>query len=185
MANSVKDEIDKLDLIVKDKKNKEIVIDILNKLSNIKLIDFKYQGRKRLNKISEYDFSVLKIVGKTKNKEYEFYIRIIKGGEIKKSVFCCWSLLQEEYENDLKRTKESQEIQDRVDKVSIKDNLNQEYKNSVYLALKGDISYNFEVNFIELEKFLEKFEPKLIENLGNINLSDKDILLIMVKDIQK
>ena len=185
MASSINEELDKLRLIIENKKNKEIVIDILNKALNIELTDFKYQGIKALQKISEYDFSVLKIVGKVKNTEYEFYIKIIKGGEIKKSVFCCWSLLQEEYENNLEKTKEWKKIQNRIDKVSIKDNLNQEYKNSIHLALEGDFSYNFEVNFIELEKFLEKFEPELIKNVRNLNFSNKDILLVMVMEEKK
>ena len=183
MASSINKELDKIRLIIENRKNKEIVIDILNKALNIKITDFKYQGIKALQKISEYDFSVLKVVGKVENSEYEFYIKIIKGGEIKKSVFCCWSLLQEEYEKKAEKTKEFQKIKNKIDKVSIKDDLNQEYKNSVHLALEGDLSYNFEVYFIELEKFIEKFEPKLIDNIRNFKLSNKDILLVMVRKV--
>ena len=77
MTSSINEKLDKLRLIIQNRKNKEIVIDILNKALNIKLTDFKYQGIKALQKISEYDFSVLKIVGKVKNKEYEFYIKTV------------------------------------------------------------------------------------------------------------
>ncbi len=183
MTSSINEKLDKLRLIIQNRKNKEIVIDILNKALNIKLTDFKYQGIKALQKISEYDFSVLKIVGKVKNKEYEFYIKTIKGGEIKKSVFCWWSLLQEEYEKNLSNTKECKKIQNKVNKVLIKEDLNLEYKNSVHLALEGDFSYNFEVNFIELKKFLEKFEPELINKIGILNLCSNDILLVIVRKV--
>ena len=44
MASSINEELDKLRLIIENKKNKEIVIDILNKALNIELTDFKYQG---------------------------------------------------------------------------------------------------------------------------------------------
>lgn len=182
MKSSVNDELEKLKNVVLDKKNKEIVIKMLKDILNIKLTDFKFNGVKSLKKITEYDFSVLNIVGDLENKKYDFYIKIIKRGEIKKSVFCCWSLIQEEYENILKNTKETKSKLNRVDKVSIKEEKNEEYKNSVNIALEGSTSYNFEVNFIELEKFMEKFETRLLEKFKKLEFNDKDILLIMVKD---
>lgn len=185
MNGSINAELEKLKDLVLDNKNKEFIIDILKKVLNIKFTDFKYKGIKSLRKITEYDFSVLNVVGNLENKEYEIYIKIIKGGEIKKSVFCCWSLLQEEYESILKGAKESRETQNRLDKISIKDEISEEYRNSVHVSLEGNISYSFEVNFIELENFMEKFEPKLQKYFNNLNLSNKDILLIMVRDIKR
>lgn len=185
MNSSIDGELDRLKSFILDTKNKKIVIKILEKILKIKFTDFKFQEVKTLKRISEYDFSVLNFVGNIEEREFEFYIKIIKGGEIKKSVFCCWSLLQEEYEMFLKETKDSLKIDNKLDKVSIKEEVGEEYKNSVQVIFKGNICYNFEVNFIELERFVEKFEPKLIRKFKNLNLASEDILLIMVKDFDK
>ena len=182
MVDSINEELDKIKNIIGNEENKEFVIQFINKLLNIKLTDFKYEGIITLKKIVEYDFSVLKIIGNFKNKEYELYIRIIKGGEIKKSVFCCWSLLEEENSAYIQSTNDNKMFYDNMQKVLIKDNIDKKYHNKVYIALKGDISYNFEVNFIELEKIKKFFDPKSIEDVGGINLRSKDILLIMVRD---
>ena len=114
----------------------------------------------------------------TKTREiYNIYIKTIKGGEIKKSVFCCWSLLQEEYEYILENQKDT--IDEKIiNKVLIKDKSNQKYRKKVSLKTEGDIGLNFEVNFIELEDFLKIIKLRFKEELKNIN--KKEILLIMV-----
>ena len=183
MKYSINEQLDKISFLIKNIENKEIVIILLNEMLNIKLIDFKYQGIRKLKKLLEYDFYVIKILCETKSKKLEVYIRIIRGGEIKKSVFCCWSLLQEEYENKIKRTNDFKRIQNKINKVSIKEKTIKDYNNSISLALKGDINYNFEVNFIELDKFLKKYRSEFMDKLSTIRLNDKDILLLMVKYI--
>lgn len=184
MKSSIDDELDNLRIIVTDRKNKRIIKEIIEKILDLKLADFSFKGKKSLKKISEYDFSVLDFVGNIENKKFEFYVKIIKGGEIKKSVFCCWSLLQEEYEDSIKETKDSLNTIKELDKVSIREEINKDYKNSVQISLEGNISYHFEVNFIELEKFIEKFELKSLKNLNQIKISNKDILLIMVMELK-
>lgn len=183
MKGSINEELDKLKDIIQE--NKEIVIEILRKTLNIKFTDYEYKGIKSLRKITEYDFSVINIVGNLENKKYEIYIKVIKGGEIKKSVFCCWSLLQEEYEGIFSNAKDSQKKQNRLDKLSIKEEISEDYKNSVHVALEGNNRYNFELNFIELEKFVEKYELSFQENFNHFSFSNKDILLIMVKDFEE
>lgn len=183
MKSSIDDELERLKNFTINIKNRSIIIEMMEKILDLKLTDFKFKGKKSLKKITEYDFSVLDFVGNIENKKYEFYIKIIKGGEIKKSVFCCWSLLQEEYESSLKETKDSLKTIQELDKISIRDEINQDYKNSVQISLEGNISYHFEVNFIELEKFVERFEPKLLQAFNQLKISNKDILLIMVREL--
>ena len=179
MINLVNERFNALKLIIEDIKNKKMVIELLNILLNVELKNFEYKGIKKLEKISEYDFSLLKLVGKTDNKEFEIYTRIIRGGEIKKSVFCCWSLLQEEYEAQMPNNSKNKII----DKVTIKEKRNEAYKNSVCLAQESHINYDFEVNFINFIKLIKQNNPILNKWIEYINLDEKDILLIMVKDI--
>lgn len=179
MINLVNERFNALKLILEDIKNKEMVIELLNTILDIDLKNIEYKGVKKLEKISEYDFSLLKVVGKTNNKDLEFYIRIIRGGEIKKSVFCCWSLLHEEYESKVSNNTKNKI----VDKVAIKEKRNDSCKNSVYLAVDGNVNYNFEVEFIKLQQSIEQNKLKLDKWLKYISLDQKDILLIMVKDI--
>ena len=162
--------------------NKTIVIDIFRELLNINLSDFRFTEKKYLKKITEYDFSVLKYVGNIDNKKIEFYIKLVKGGEIKKSVFCCWSLLQEENEGLFNKDSEDKEKNNKLEKISIKEEENIQYKKSVHISMNGDLDSTFQVNFIELRQFIERFNPDLLIRFKKIKLSDNDILLIMVKD---
>lgn len=179
MKSSINKELDILEKIINNHRNKTNIIEMLDKALNIKLSDFKYKGIIYLKRIIEYDFSIIKIVGIYKDEIFNFYIKIIKGGEIKKSVFCCWSLLQEEYEDTFKNQKDTfQELI--VNKVTIKDNSCKKFRKSVSLKTEGDICFNFEVNFIELKGFLEKFQIEFIEELKNFNIINNGIILIMV-----
>ena len=174
MKGSINKELER---IISNEKHKEEITEILEKTINIKLTDYKYKGIIYLKRIIEYDFSIIKLVGMSEGEIYNIYIKTIKGGEIKKSVFCCWSLLQEEYEYILENQKDT--IDEKIiNKVLIKDKSNQKYRKKVSLKTEGDIGLNFEVNFIELEDFLKIIKLRFKEELKNIN--KKEILLIMV-----
>lgn len=183
MKSSIDDELEKLKRVITNRKNKKIIIEILEKMLDLKLTDFKFKDKKTLKKITGYDFSVLDFVGNIESKDFEFYIKIIKGGEIKKSVFCCWSLLQEEYESPLKGTNDALTTTKELDKISIREEINKDYKNSVQISLEGNINYSFEVNFIELESFVKSFDPKLLQTFNQLKIGNKDILLIMVREL--
>lgn len=180
MNGSINKELEILKKIILNQKNKKNIIRIIRKATEVKVSDFEYKDIIYLKRIIEYDFSIIKLVGKNNGEIYNFYIKIVKGGEIKKSVFCCWSLLQEEYKKVFEKHDDTIDVL-RVNKVSIKDNSNQNYRKIISLKVEGNISFNFEVNFIELETFLKDYEVGAIEELNNVNISNKDILLIMVK----
>lgn len=180
MKSSINKELEMQKKIILNEKNKTALMEILKAAIDVKLTDFKFEGIIYLKRIIEYDFSVIKLVGINKEEVYNFYIKIIKGGEIKKSVFCCWSLLQEEYEDTFENEEETIDKFIKVDKVSIRDNSSQKYKKKVSLKSEGNVNFNFEVNFIELEEFLGKFEFELIRKQEKISISKKDIMLIMV-----
>lgn len=184
MKSSINGELERFKNVLIDDRNKEIVIGILRKALGINITDFRFNELKTLKKITEYDFSVLKFVGSMECKEFEFYIKLIKGGEIKQSVFCCWSLLQEEYESCSKDTEETNILSGKLDKVLIKEDKNEKYTKSVQITLERNINYTFNVNFIELEKFIEKFEPNLLQGVQRIKLSDKDIMLVLIKNMK-
>ena len=75
---------------------------ILEKIFKKEIIEIKIEGIEHFESIIEYNFSLIKanIVYKGNDKE-ELYLRIIKGGKIKESIFCFWSFLYEEYKKKL------------------------------------------------------------------------------------
>jgi len=171
-------ELDKfilLNTIIKDEENKIEVLRMF-KLLNINLIDFTYKGIKNLREISEYDFSLLEIKGKTEKINFEIYLKNIRGGEIKKSVFCCASLLKNEYDKIVKKNKEEKAL----NKILIKEDNNEKYQKIIYFNSKEEKDYIFEINLVNIKKFLEHAKPKFMKNKSK-RLDEKDILLIMIK----
>ena len=79
MAEKELDKFILLNTIIKDEENKIEVLRMF-KLLNINLIDFTYKGIKNLREISEYDFSLLEIKGKTEKINFEIYLKNIRVG---------------------------------------------------------------------------------------------------------
>ena len=71
---------------------------LLEKIFKKIIVEIRIEGVEHFDSIVEYDFSLIKAnIVYRDNKEDELYIRIIKGGKIKESIFCFWSFLYEDY----------------------------------------------------------------------------------------
>lgn len=135
----------------------------------------KFKKIEKYREISEYEFYIINLIGTTKNgKKQSIFIKSIKQGKIKESLFCiCDLTYQKYYENNTKKLKkisilETNEKSKNINKVSVKlfeENLNCE-------------KANIEVYFIEMSKFLSNKNIK--ERIENIEINPKDIIIIGV-----
>lgn len=135
----------------------------------------KFKKIEKYREISEYEFYIINLIGTTKNgKKQSIFIKSIKQGKIKESLFCiCDLTYQKYYENNTKKLKkisilETNEKSKNTNKVSVKlfeENLNCE-------------KANIEVYFIEMSKFLSNKNIK--ERIENIEINPKDIIIIGV-----
>lgn len=160
-----------LETVLKDVENKHRIITLLECLINEEINDFEYVGIQKFDTIIEYDFSLIKINLILKNNERKIiYIRIIKGGQVKESIFCYWSLIYEQYLNDNK-----------FDKVTIAEKSVEQNKKNIILNMNKGSNYSTEIALVELKKYIiEKSEHKeeLKELLKCLNIHDKDILFL-------
>ena len=150
------------------------ITNILNKTVGLDLEQVKFKNIEKYTGISEYDFYLINLIGITKKgKEKEIFIKSIKQGKIKESLFCICDLAYEKYyEEKSKKLKkisiiETNENLKNISKVSVKlfeDNLNFERA-------------NIEIYFIEMSKFLKNIK----ERIENIEISPKDIIIIGVE----
>ena len=78
--------------------NKNDLINLLTKILKISITNIDFIKTEEFDTIDEYEFSiVLTKVTYENGKKEEIYLKMIKGGKIKESIFCFWSLLYEEY----------------------------------------------------------------------------------------
>lgn len=124
------------------------------------------------NAIEEYKFTVAKIKLILKNsKSTEIYLKRIKAGKIKETIFCFWSLLYEEY---LKSNNQKKEKIPK--KVIITQNEQKQKQNIIKLTLEQELGFYVEINL------LEKYKIKKINERREINLDNNyDILFIGIK----
>lgn len=167
-----------LETVLKNTENNHIIIKLLEFILNVKIKKIKYLGIEKFSSITEYDFSLAKInVWLQNNQEKRIYIRMIKGGKIKESIFCYWSLLYEKYLNSNKDEKKKITPNNVViTEKSIENN-----KKSIILTLNRSIKYNTEIILVEFKKFIiEKLKEKanLKGYLDFINNDDKNILFL-------
>ena len=150
----------------------KIITNILNETLNLKLEKINFEKIEKYKGISEYEFYLLNLIGITKRGEKQsIFIKSIKQGKIKESLFCICDLTYEKYyKNKSKKLKkisilETQEKDKNINKVSVKlfeDNLNNEK--------------NMEIYFIKMSKFLKNIK----ERIENIEINSKDIVIIGV-----
>ena len=167
-----------LENVLKNADNKQIIITLLECILNVNIQEIKYIGIEKFSSITEYDFSLAKInITLENNEEKRIYIRMIKGGKIKESIFCYWSLLYEEYLNSNKTNSKIVIPKN----VGITEKSIENNKKNIILTLNKSIEYNTEIILIELEKFIiEKSKEKEILKkwLDFLKGNDKDILFL-------
>ena len=160
-----------------------MIITLLISVLNLDIIDFKFIDIKSLKNIAEYQFSLLKCVCTLSNLEtLDIYLRIIKKGKIKESLFCYWYLLYEEQASNFSKKDIFSSI---VNKASISDIYSEKYKNSVFLEIENNTSdilkFGTEVHFIDFVKYIEynkTQKPELKNWLNYIDKSSSDFLMI-------
>ena len=164
-----------LECILKDTDNKHIIIALLECLLNSKIKEFEYIGIQRFDGIIEYDFSLVKIkILFDDNKKQMAYLRMIKGGKIKESIFCYWSLIYEQYLTSTKKIEIPK-------KVVITEKTIENNKKSLILNINKDFNYSTEITLVELKKFIIENSSKntdLKKLLDYLNNYDKDILFL-------
>ena len=149
---------------------------LLEKIFKKKIISIKINGVEHFENIIEYDFSLIKAnVVYDNDKEDEIYLRIIKGGKIKESIFCYWSFLYEDYI----KTK-GKDYENTIQKAIITQIASEENISSLLLTIDSKLNYCAEINLVELRKYFEKKEKG--ERWGdNLEIKDNDILFIAKK----
>ena len=156
--------------MLKNTEKKEEIISLFEELLNKEIRDYNYISIEKFNSIIEYDFSLAKVnIIFANGEQKRIYIRMIKGGMIKESIFCYWSLLYEEYSNYNRN-----EV---PHKVSITEKLIQENKKNIVLTIDKDLNYCTEICLVEIKKFIEE-NGRLKDLAKYFNNDDKDILFL-------
>ena len=154
----------------------EIIKYLLEKIFKKKIIKIKIEGVKHFESIIEYNFSLIKAnICYSDNKEDEVYLRIIKGGKIKESIFCYWSFLYEDYIKNKKNHYENT-----IQKAIITQIASEENISSLLLTIDSKLNYCAEINLVELKKYFEK-EKNKERWVENLEIKDNDILFIAKK----
>lgn len=135
------------------------------------LNSIEISGIEQYKNIVEYNFYLLKLQGILKNNvKIELYLKIIKKGEVKKSVFCYYSLLY----NDFKK----ENINSRVRIIEKESNL---IKNTVIICLDNEkIDNKLEINLFNLERMIQENSEIEIRNCEK-QIDSNDILLVGIK----
>ncbi len=155
------------------KQHKEKTILMLQQILNHSITNIEFEDIKEFDTITEYNFSILKTNVFYKDERNEqIYLKMIKGGKIKESIFCYWSLLYEEF---LKNNKNNEK--EIVQKAIITQVTSNKSSSCILLTLNAELNYCAEINLIELKKFFE--ENKECERwLDSLGIKDDDILFI-------
>lgn len=145
---------------------------ILEKIFKKEIIEIRIEGIEHFESIIEYNFSLIKanIVYKGNDKE-ELYLRIIKGGKIKESIFCFWSFLYEEYKKKLELVDESTIQKAIITQVESEKNIS-----SLLLTIDSKLNYRAEISLVELKKYFDKERWK-----EDLEIGFNDILFIGAK----
>ncbi len=170
---------------MKNNDEKKFLIKFFNRINKFELKDISYKGIERFQSIVEYDFYVINLVGTTTLNEKKYiFIKIIKKGKIKESLFCICDLIYEKYFNN--NTKEA--IMNKPKRVTIIEKENSESMNKVFLKFLVDNlsqkEVNIEINFIEISKILEQTKNQNLLKKGwekYIEINPKDIIIVGVK----
>ena len=147
------------------------IIGLLEKILEITIKRVEFVGKEYFKNIGEYDFSLIKLnLLCEKDDHIQLYLKVIKGGKIKESIFCFWSLI---YEDFLKKNKEEYESK----KVIIKQKKYNENESKVVLTFDQSLDYCAEINLIKLENYVLKYDKEKRWS-NNLQIKKEDILFI-------
>lgn len=154
-----------------------MISNLLNETIGLKIKEISFETIEKYQGILEYDFYLinLKVITEDEKKQ-SIFIKSIKQGKIKESLFCICDLAYEKYyKNNSKK----------LEKISILEtNENKKDIHKVSVKLFGDnlkrVKTDMEIYFIEMSKFLENKNIK--ERIGNIEINPKDMIIIGVNN---
>ena len=151
---------------------KDCVLELLEQILKQKIKDVEFEETKEYYTIAEYNFSLQKAkIFYSDGRQEEIYIKMIKGGKIKESIFCYWSLLYEEFLNN------NLEAENAEKKAIITQVTSDNSSSCILLTINSKLNYCAEINLIELKKFFEK-NNKYERWLDEIGIKKEDILFI-------
>lgn len=161
--------------------NKELIIKYLNEILNIELKDIIFDKLEKFQSIAEYDFYLINFIGITNdNEKKNIFIKKIKKGKIKESLFCICDLVYEKYFSN-------KECNKKIKKITIIEEANLENLNRVAIKLfdknLSQSEFNIQINFINiftLMSLYQKLEKKGWEEYIEVNPTD--MLIIGVKN---
>jgi hypothetical protein len=154
-------------------KNKEIVKKLLEDVLKVSILDLEFKGREYFNSITDYDFSLIKLrIIYADQKEDEIYLKMIRGGKIKESIFCYWSILYEEF---LKNNQSYE--QNIVQKAIITQVMSDKNVSSLLLTLDARLNYCAEINLVELKQYVKNYKD-YGRWVSSLDIKDEDILFI-------
>ena len=158
----------------------------MDKVIDVKFKDIIFCGIEEFQSIAEYDFYLINFIGITdENIKKEFFIKKIKKGKIKESLFCICDLVYEKYFNS--NPKKSIEEPKKITILEEKEKVQYISKVSVNL-FKGSLNkkeVSIEINFIEGSYLIEQIQNQKNIMKGSredIEINQKDILIIGIKN---
>ncbi len=171
--------------LLKDEE-RNILKEILKDVLQLEITEIEYEKNIKLNDISEYEFELVKAkITLSTQEEIEMYLKMIKKGKIKESIFCYWCAI---YEEELRKIKENQNIEMLLNKVLISELNKKKYQQSIFLEIENNKSQILEtgtqVNFLEVANYINEFQTtknKYEELYKYFNRESDDVLLIGIK----
>lgn len=132
--------------------SKENIKKIMEIIFKKEIIEINIEGIEHFESIIEYNFSLTKVnIVYKNNQKDELYIRIIKGGKIKESIFCYWSYLYEEYIKNKKVENEKSIQKAIITQIESPKNIS-----SLLLTIDSKLNYCAEISLVELKNYFEK-----------------------------
>ena len=132
--------------------SKENIKKLLEKIFKKEIIEINIEGIEHFESIIEYNFSLTKVnVTYKNNQKDELFLRIIKGGKIKESIFCYWSYLYEEYLKNKKIENENTIQKSIITQIESPRNIS-----NLLLTIDSKLNYCAEISLVELKNYCEK-----------------------------
>ena len=123
--------------------------------------------------ISRFNFSIISKCKSCCLKSRTSRIKnIIRGGKIKESIFCYWSILYEEF---LKNNQSYE--QNIVQKAIITQVMSDKNVSSLLLTLDARLNYCAEINLVELKQYVKNYKD-YGRWVSSLDIKDEDILFI-------
>lgn len=150
-----------------------MLIKEFNKAFSINLIDIMLSKIEKLKNIEEYDFYLIYIRGILEDQtKQDLFIKVIKKGKIKETVFCICKLIYEQY--FIKCDDEKDKLKITIDEKSIN-------KISINLFNNNlDKTINIQVNFIKIQNIINK--KFIMKGWNNFEINQEDILALGMKN---